>query len=83
MIKYIICPGYVTSKTDGDRHYITSRQLIELYGVNPKECAIEKEYIRSAENAIFLRPRYSGHYREWLAGMANQAGTQKGLDLDG
>ncbi len=38
--KYVICPGYVTSKNDGQRHYISAKQLMRLYGVNPLECVI-------------------------------------------
>ena len=64
-IKYAVCPGYVISKNDSDRHYIDSRQLIILYGVDPKECRIfNGGYVqtRIPENLIILRPRYDGNY---------------------
>jgi len=39
-IRYILRPGTVTSRTDGDRHFITAGQLARLYGVNPAECLV-------------------------------------------
>lgn len=38
--KYRCLGGYVFSKSDGDRHYITARRVAELYGVNPSECLL-------------------------------------------
>ena len=65
MIKYLICPGVVTSKTDGDRHYITANQLISLYRVNHSECVVipknNKGYRPDGE-LIVLSPDYSGQY---------------------
>lgn len=43
MIRYVIHPGYVFSKNDGQCHYINGRQLIRLYGLNPAECVIASE----------------------------------------
>jgi hypothetical protein len=39
-IKYIIHPGNVFSKNDGDYHYISGERLIKLYNLNPKKCLI-------------------------------------------
>ena len=66
MKKYLICPGNVISKKDGDEHYISAQQLIQLYGVNPKECKIinsveEAAGLRGSEY-IVLSPRYNGDY---------------------
>jgi hypothetical protein len=33
-----IYPGYITSKTDGQSHYIDYFTLIRLYNLNPCEC---------------------------------------------
>lgn len=36
MPKYVVCPGMVTSETDGQMHYIDAIQLMRLYGVRPE-----------------------------------------------
>lgn len=74
-LKYAVYPGYIHSVNDHDIHYITSSQLMLLYGVKPDECMIvrapdptymsENEYWRQlarAEMLIPLRPRYDGNY---------------------
>lgn len=62
--KYAVYPGMITSITDGDRHYITARQLIRLYGVDEKECFIVKHDDGAGipPNLIALKPRYDGNY---------------------
>ena len=40
MKKYLVCPGYVRSKNDGDRHFISAHRLMNLYGVRPGECFV-------------------------------------------
>lgn len=37
-LRYLLCPGPVQSRTDGDLHHITARQLAFLYGVPMAEC---------------------------------------------
>ena len=60
-------PGYVISKTDGDRHYITARELARLYCVPYNLCTV----IRSPsshlgytpiESDIHLYPDVNGDY---------------------
>ena len=69
MIKYVVYPGYVRSKYDGDRHYITAKQLIKLYEVNPLKCHIvdfnqPKTYRgKDFRPYISLIPRYNGDYK--------------------
>lgn len=41
MKKYVLCPGHVTSKTDGDVHYIDAFTLAYLYKVLPHECYVD------------------------------------------
>lgn len=41
-LKYVICPGTVISKTDGQRHYVGAMQLMRLYGVDQRECEIHE-----------------------------------------
>lgn len=71
--KYVICPGTVISKTDGQRHYINAPTLMMLYGVTPKECEIHEPqewwplsyYDMAAERnkgKIKLAPRHDGKY---------------------
>ena len=71
--KYVVCPGKVTSKNDGQEHYIGPVQLMRLYGVDSRECEIyepapwwPQSYYREAEKRqqgiIRLYPRYGGDY---------------------
>lgn len=65
MKKYLICPGYVISKNDGDRHYISAHQLMRLYKVKPSECVISNDPdvpTSLLANLLPLRPRYDGDY---------------------
>lgn len=39
-VRYLLCPGLVTSRTDGDRHYIRAGQLAALYGVSMADCLV-------------------------------------------
>lgn len=64
MKKYLVIPGYVDSK-NGERHFISARKLIWLYGVDPKDCIVKHfensmQEIRS--DLIILQPDYSGNY---------------------
>lgn len=62
--KWIIAPGWVTSRSDGQRHKISAAQLIRLYGVRREDCVIFEgrgvppEYSRLP----WLAPRYDGNY---------------------
>ncbi len=38
--KYALHPGPVTSKNDGDRHFIDAHTLARLYRVRPAECVV-------------------------------------------
>lgn len=59
-------PGWVTSRTDGDQHYIGEGDLTRLYGVSPAECvsAERPHELRGLDTEILiqLRPRYDGNY---------------------
>ena len=39
-VKYALHPGPVTSRTDGDKHFVDAHQLARLYGVAPSECVV-------------------------------------------
>ena len=74
MIKYIVHPGYVRSRVDNEQHWISARQLMNLYGVSPKECVIGplSSPIRihgltrnAIAKLIHLVPRYDGKYKNY------------------
>lgn len=60
MIKYVLHPGWVTSKVDGDRHFIGVGKLVHLYGVDPAECTLDPFLMGGV---IHLFPRRDGNYR--------------------
>jgi len=69
MKKYILCPGWVSSKRDGDLHFIGAFKLAKLYGVLLDECVIkvDEESFRGLSQdvldaLIVLKPRYDGNY---------------------
>lgn len=74
--RYVICPGTVRSRADGDIHYIDAHALAFLYGLPWHECLVMpvgqgpleirrraqlQDRIYSGE-LIALRPRYDGNY---------------------
>lgn len=71
-IYYIICPGWITSKNDGQRHYIGAMQLMRLYGMSHRTHDVHihpegrHEYLgwNPPSDAVYLHPRYDGDYKE-------------------
>ena len=65
--KYFVVAGEVISRTDGQRHYVGPHELMDLYGVDPKECVIALTYPfhrpRGLEHLRTLKPRFDGRYR--------------------
>lgn len=68
MPRTILCPGFVTSKTDGDRHYISAGDLARLYRVRFSDCLIDDTSnadmpaILPRPGDIRLSPREDGDY---------------------
>ncbi len=71
--RYLLCPGLVRSRTDGDRHYVSARQLAHLYGVSMDECLVlpndnewasrmKSRYLLARTDLIHLMPRSNGDY---------------------
>lgn len=67
IVKYLLAPGPVRSRNDGDWHEITAAQLALLYGVPLDECIwppsstyCNLEYL---DTLTLLRPRRDGDYR--------------------
>ena len=72
--RFVLCPGYVNSRTDGQRHWVGADALRRLYGVSVRDCVIypqgdgvEADIRRriwcAPSGAVWLRPRYDGDYR--------------------
>lgn len=70
-------PGFVRSATDGDRHWIGSRQLADLYGVPFRDCLVVDDELgltvgpsgfpmprgyRERPDDLHLAPRRDGNY---------------------
>jgi hypothetical protein len=65
--KYILAPGHVRSKNDGQLHYIGYAALCRLYGVHIGECVFAEDIgMRARLNGdeIWLRPREDGNYQK-------------------
>lgn len=62
-MRYVLHPGYVTSKNDGQEHFIGGPRLAQLYGVDIKQCVFGDvpEY-REQEGDVHLWPDYHGIY---------------------
>ena len=66
---YVLFPGEMKSKADGDMHYISAPELARLYGVDYRKCKVVYQDsessvrgYRKCPNDIELYPRYSGDY---------------------
>ena len=67
MSKYLIKPGWVYSKNDGDKHYITGPCLADLYAVSDYKicnCKMLRQQCRCdpEDNMIHLYPSHNGNY---------------------
>ena len=68
-IIYVLHPGEISSKTDGDIHHITAPELARLYGIDYKKCRViydsdpekNRGYTNNPEH-VHLWPTYSGDY---------------------
>lgn len=67
--RFIVHPGPVHSKRDGQLHHVAATDLIRLYGVSPRECIIaeatpgQRRYAEEkGVKLIHLKPRYDGDY---------------------
>lgn len=69
MKRYMLHPGWICSKNDGDWHFIGVGQLVQAYRINIKECLVcascqgrEALPCTNEGNLINLFPRYDGDY---------------------
>ncbi len=74
-LKFIVRPGFVRSVYDGERHFITGSQLMNLYGVDWRECVVENTGIETRGlrgEFIILEPRhFSADYKLELCQKVN------------
>lgn len=67
--RYVLRPGRVVSRTDGQVHFVGHHQLAMLYGVRLSECLVvnpgeaETPGVHDLPGLIHLWPRYDGQYR--------------------
>ena len=68
-VKYLVLDGFVTSATDGQRHYVSAARLMGLYNVSPDECLVWNSlkmqgYDRKwLDSLARLHPKSDGDYR--------------------
>ncbi len=60
--KYILHPGKVQSRNDGDIHFICAEKLAELYKVDFRDCIVFNEHKTYDSKMIHLYPKYNGKY---------------------
>lgn len=60
--RFILCPGWVTSKTDGGSHYISASHLAMLYGLKQGDFYVEQGNFKLRSPLPRLYPRFDGNY---------------------
>lgn len=64
-MRYVIHPGQIISKHDGQEHYITASQLARLYKLKRGEYVVagpDKSGFQAQDDDVHLSPRYHGDY---------------------
>lgn len=59
-IAFVLYPGFVISRTDGDRHYINADQLARLYGLRDGEYVVYQPPRAFDRAASWRRDPYAG-----------------------
>ena len=69
MKRFVLHPGEVVSRSDGDVHFISAPMLETLYGVDRRECIVAKKGMDAPHHEryygpdmIHLYPRDDGRY---------------------
>lgn len=67
--RYLVYGGWVDSRNDHDSHFVSAHRLVQLYGLNPRDCLLTDredgrfpEYLAPDVEYMVLRPRYDGNY---------------------
>lgn len=61
-VRYVLCPGRVGSRTDGQRHYVSAQRLAQLYELRSREWETWRAGREYPEGTVFLHPRFDGRY---------------------
>lgn len=66
-VKYVVFEWEITSKNDGQKHFINFRDLIKLYRVSLRECIRAKDFYErdglDLKDMKFLYLRNDGKYK--------------------
>ena len=66
-VKYLVCGGYITSKEDGNTHFVGAKEVARLYQVHPDECTFFNADIHRVRDfrtsLIILKPQEDGNYK--------------------
>lgn len=74
-MRYVLHPGDVLSKFDGQVHFISGVMLVRLYGVPPEKCVYANRLgFKPLSSDVHLYPRYNGDYT--LPTSRSHVGTQ-------
>lgn len=69
--KYLVFPGTIESKNDGQVQYVSAYSLIALYRVDRRECIIVTEQRdlagRNQHEFIHLEPNWDGRYETFIS----------------
>lgn len=70
MKKFAVYPCAIRSKIDGQIHFISCRELVDLYKVDPSECVFVTDGVSEVEldmstRLIPLVPRHNGDYSKF------------------
>ena len=77
-MRYVLHPGYMTSKNDGQQHFVGGPRLARLYGVDMRDCVFGDvpEY-RKQDGDVHLWPDYHGNYALPSNAGANSAALKR------
>ncbi len=68
-VRFMIVPGWIFSRTDGDKHWVSADELMRLHRIHPGECVIFNEDIdvfrNHADPLITLSPSSDGKYKDY------------------
>lgn len=85
MKRFVLVPGYVTSKNDGELHYVSVHALARLYGLNIEDCTVSEYGEIGVEKACctVFSPDPTGRYdlpiRDWGQGVCYLCQTHCGM----
>lgn len=64
-MRYVLHPGYITSKVDDQLHFISGPALVRAYGIDVKTDRYifgDVPHYREEHGDIHLHPRFDGDY---------------------